>query len=126
QSGLGLISGWVCEANRIDIDVDRQTIVQAAYGTVRGDTQRECGDTNNGYGFLINWNLLGDGTHTVRVLADSLEVGRATFTVATLGLGAFPRGLHGTFTLQGFPVARKSTQIQWQESLQNFVITKVQ
>ncbi len=126
QSGLGLISGWVCNANRIDIDVDGRATLQAAYRTGRADTQGTCGDTNNGYGLLVNWNLLGDGPHSVRVLADGVEVGRSTFTVATLGLGEFPRGLGGTFTLSGFPQAGRSTQIQWQESIQNFAIIAVQ
>lgn len=31
----------------------------------------------------FNWNLLGDGTHTVRALADGVEFDRATFTVTT-------------------------------------------
>ena len=126
QSGVGLISGWVCNASRIEIDIDGRVTIQAAYGTVRGDTQNVCGDSNNGYGLLVNWNLLGDGTHSVRILADGVEVGRSTFTVTTLGLGDFPRGLNGAFFLQGFPQAGRTTRIQWQESGQNFVITNVQ
>lgn len=126
QSGIGLISGWVCDANRIDIDVDGRATLQAAYGTGRDDTQQMCGDSNNGYGLLVNWNLLGDGTHRVRILADNVEVGNSTFTVTTLGLGEFPRGLNGTFMLPSFPQAGKSTQIQWQEGEQNFMIIGVQ
>jgi len=126
QSGIGLISGWVCNAKRIDIDVDGRATLQAAYGTVRGDTQSTCGDTNNGYGLLINWNLLGDGTHRVRILADGVEVSNATFTVATLGLGEFPRGLSGGYSLPNFPQTGRSTLIRWQESTQNFAITGVQ
>jgi len=126
QSGLGLISGWVCNANRIDIDIDGRATFQAAYGTSRSDTQVPCGDTNNGYGLLFNWNLAGDGTHFVRILADGVEVGRSTFTVTTLGLGEFPRGLSGTFLLSDFPQAGRATQIQWQESIQNFAISAVQ
>src|SRR5712692_10314197 len=57
QSGIGLIRGWVCQANRIDIEIDGQK-VQAAYGTTRGDTQSVCGDSNNGFGLTFNWNLL--------------------------------------------------------------------
>jgi len=126
QSGLGLISGWVCNANRIDVDIDGRATFQAGYGTSRSDTQNDCGDTNNGYGLLFNWNLAGDGTHFVRILADGVEVGRSTFTVTTLGLGEFPRGLSGTFPLSDFPQAGRTTQIQWQESLQNFAIIAVQ
>ncbi|MGE0820676.1 MAG: M4 family metallopeptidase [Candidatus Binatia bacterium] len=126
QSGIGLISGWICNANRVDIDVDGRVTLQAAYGTERNDTLGVCGDTNNGYGLLVNWNLLGDGTHSVRVLADGVEVGNSTFTVTTLGLGQFPQGLSGTFMIPDFPQSGKQTQIQWQESGQNFVITNVQ
>src|SRR5690349_15785082 len=64
QSGIGLISGWLCNATRVDVDIDGRVTIPAAYGTVRGDTQSACGDTNNGYGLLVNWNLLGDGPHS--------------------------------------------------------------
>ena len=126
QSGIGLISGWLCTATRVDVDVDGRATVQAVYGTERGDTQSACGDTSNGYGLLVNWNLLGDGSHHVRILADGFEVASSTFTVTTLGLGDFPRGLTGTFALANFPQNGRQTQVQWQESQQNFVITKVQ
>jgi very-short-patch-repair endonuclease len=125
QSGIGLISGWVCSASRVDIEIDGSITLQAAYGTARGDTLSACGDTNNGFGLLVNWNLLGDGSHTLRALRDGVEFARATFTVATLGLGDFPRGLSGTFELANFPQTGKTTHIQWQESLQSFIVTEV-
>ncbi len=71
----------------------------------------------------MNWNDVGDGSHTVRALADGTEIGRATFTVVTLGLGSFPTGLVGNFTVANFPQTGMRTQVQWQESQQNFVIT---
>jgi hypothetical protein len=123
QSGIGLISGWVCTASRIDIEIDGVIILQAAYGTARSDTISVCGKADNGFGLLVNWNLLRDGTHTVRALKDGVEFARVSFTVATLGLGDFPRGLSGNFTLTDFPQIGRSTRIQWQESVQSFVIT---
>lgn len=124
QSGIGLISGWACTATRIDIEIDGSITLQAAYGTARGDTITTCGDDgNNGFGLLVNWNLLGDGTHTVRALRDGVEFARAAVVVATLGLGEFPRGLSGAFILPGFPQAGRNTRVQWQESQQNFAIT---
>ena len=42
QSGLGVISGWACEAEEIVIEL-AGTPVQAAYGTPRADTQSVCG-----------------------------------------------------------------------------------
>src|SRR5262245_25398456 len=70
QSGQGIISGWHCNAQQIEIVIDDTIHGVAAYGTPRGDTQSQCGDTNNGFGLQINWNILGDGSHTVIVLAD--------------------------------------------------------
>lgn len=123
QSGISLVSGWVCHANEVLVEFDGDLTFQAAYGTSREDTQSICGDSNNGFGFLWNWNILGDGTHTVRVLVDGFELGQATFTVSSPGLGEFPRGLSGSYSLPNFPFAGQTAYLRWQESLQNFVIT---
>lgn len=121
-SGIGTISGWVCAASRVDLQVDGSIFVQAPYGTLRGDTQAACGDTNNGFGYLINWNNLGSGQHTVVALADGVEIGRATVTVTTFEV-PFVSGASGTYTL---PFNGQNVTIRWEESLQNFVITNVQ
>ncbi|MGE0827352.1 MAG: choice-of-anchor D domain-containing protein [Candidatus Binatia bacterium] len=52
-----------------------------------------------------------------------MEVGSATFSVVTLGLGSFPRGVVGDFVLDGFPQTSEKTEVQWQESQQNFVVS---
>ena len=44
QGGIGLISGWACTANRIDIEIDGSITLQAAYGTARSDTSATCSD----------------------------------------------------------------------------------
>ena len=95
QSGVGVISGWVCEAEQIDIVFNPGTATEetwrAGYKTTRPDTAYTpegevlCGDTDNGFGLLFNWNRLGDGQHTVSARADGEEFGRAIFTVTTLG-----------------------------------------
>ena len=85
------------------------------------DTQPVCGDSNNGFGLLVNWNNLGDGQHPVRALVDGVEFARTTVQVTTLGV-KFLQGARGTFELPNFPTAGKETTIQWAESLQNFVI----
>src|SRR5581483_4902836 len=123
QSGIGVISGWACEATRIDVEIDGTITLQAAYGTERGDTAGVCGDANNGFGLLVNWNELPDGVHTLRVLKDNVEFSRATFAVTSLGLGAFVRGLSGGFVVSDFPQTGRHTRVQWQESMQNFAIT---
>ena len=124
QSGIGLISGWVCTATRVEFTIDGGASLPAAYGTSRADTRAVCSDDgNNGFGLLFNWNLLTDGVHTLRALRDGVEFARATFTVATLGLGEFPTGLSGAYRLPDFPQTGTSTFLRWQESQQNFVLT---
>lgn len=125
QSGIGVISGWACEAGRIDVEINGTITLQAAYGTERGDTAGVCGNADNGFGLLVNWNELPDGVHTLRVLKDGVEFARSTFAVTSLGLGqgAFVRGLSGGFVVSDFPQAGRHTRVQWQESIQNFAIT---
>jgi len=97
---------------------------QLAYGTSRNDTIPVCGDNNNGFGSLFNWNLVGDGQHTIRVYDNDVQFASAAFTVTTLG-GEFLAGLSGKCDLDGFPHVDKDVSLQWQESAQNFVIASV-
>jgi hypothetical protein len=120
QSGIGVISGWVCQAGRVDIEIDG-VVLQAAYGTSREDTRGACGDANNGFGLLFNWNLLDTGSHTVRALADGVEFARAGVTVADFGT-EFLSGVSGEFVLSNFPQPGGQAALLWQESQQNFVI----
>ena len=145
QSGLGVISGWVCEAEGVVIEIGKASgeVVElaAAYGTERADTAAICGDADNGFGVLFNWNLLGDGAHAVRVLVqgvplgvrtvpevgvvpavvDGIELGRAPVTVTTLG-AEFVEGLAGSFLVADFPRTGEQVHLVWQESQQNFVL----
>ena len=127
QSGIGLFSGWVCDASQVEIEIDGDPTLtfMAGYGTNRIDTTGVCGDSNNGFGLLFNWNLLGDGTHTVRALADGVEFDHATFTVTTLGK-EFVRDVEGECTVSDFPTLGETVTLRWQESMQNFVITDYQ
>ena len=125
QSGVSVISGWVCDTEQVEIEIDGE-LQPAAYGTEREDTSGEnvCGDSDNGFSLLYNWNHLTDGEHMVRVLADGEEFGRATFEVTTLQ-EEFVRGVEGTTTVMDFPTQGKETTLEWQQSTQNFVITGV-
>jgi len=124
QSGIGLIRGWACEANQIQIVLDDSVTVQAAYGTSRGDTQETCGKINTGFGLTMNWNLLSSGPHTIRALVDGQQFGSVSFTVTNLGQETLT-GVTQSAVVEDFPQRGKITQLQWQESAQNFVITAV-
>ena len=125
QSGVGLVSGWVCGAERVEIEIDGTDIFEAAYGTDREDTAEICDDSNTGFGLRLNWNEFGDGEHTLRALADGEEFGRATFTVTTLG-ETLLTGASGVYDLPDFPEPNTIVTVEWQEASQNFVIIEVQ
>jgi hypothetical protein len=119
-SGVGIGSGWVCDGQVVELEFDGVSRFRAAYPNPRGDTQEVCGDADNGFGVLINWNLLGDGEHTVVAFVDGVEFDRATFTVTTLGT-QFLRGASGGCVVPNF-AGRGDVTLQWQQGQQNFVI----
>ena len=124
QSGIGVISGWVCEGTEVIIELNGEP-QPAAYGTERLDTESMCGDTDNGFGLLFNWNLLGDGEHDVVAVVDAMELGRATVRVTTLG-AEFLRGAEGECVVEDFPMLGETVTLEWQQNSQNFVITAVE
>lgn len=119
-SGILAFTGWICDADVVEIQVDGGPPVRAAYGTPRGDTLGTCGDDDNGFSLLFNFALLGDGLHTAALLADGVEVGTSSFEVATLG-AAFLRDKPDTiYVLEDFD--GQDVRVQWSQALQNFVI----
>jgi hypothetical protein len=121
ESGIGLIRGWVCQAQSVEIQMNDQPRRTVAYGTTRTDTLEVCGDDNNGFGYTFNWNVLGTGTHRLRAFADGAEFANVSFNVTTLGVD-YLQGVSGEYTLPSFPQAGQSTTLRWAEPHQNFVI----
>ena len=128
QSGIGVLSGWMCAAEAVTIEVVRPNgdVWQepAAVGMSRTDTASMCGHSATGFGLLWNWNNLGDGQHTVRAFVDGEEFAWSTVTVTTLGK-EFRQGLSGVYFLEDFPASGNTVTVEWQGALQNFVITGV-
>ena len=123
QSGVGLIRGWACAAQRIEFSIDGGAAQAIAYGTERLDTQPVCGDSDNGFGFTQNWGELGDGVHNLRAFADGVAFADVNFTVTTLGR-AYLTGLVAQYTLRDFPAAGDAPQVRWSEPQQNFVFAR--
>ena len=127
QSGLSVLSGWVCEADSIVFEIgdDPLSPFQAAAGTLRPDTAPHCeGQAETGFGLLYNWNRVGDGDHTVRLVIDGAVVDTRTVTVTTLGQEVM-YGLARTAEVADFPSPGEVVAVEWQEAHQNFVITGV-
>ena len=125
ESGIGLIRGWICQANTVEFQIDGGERQQVPYGSIRPDTAEACGDTDNGFGFTTNWNRFGDGIHTLQAFADGVEFANVNFTVTTLGV-EYLQGASGEYPIANFPQAGKNVTLRWAEPHQNFVIIDAQ
>ncbi len=112
MSGIYMFSGWACDAELIEIVVDGGSGVKAAYGTSRGDTESVCGDSDNGFGLLWNFELYEPGTHEAVAFADGVEIGRKTFTTTRINSGEFLRDAAGNASLNGFPEAGREVSLK--------------
>ena len=149
RSGIGLISGWVCEADEVTVQIFHATqgrvrTLNVAYGTSRPDTVGQCrhNSPNTGFGMTFNFNQLPEGNYTIQAFADEDEIGEEkAFSVnhlmdfATADLAPFDtdnedrflRGLPGgTCSVENFPTRGDTTRLEWEQSLQNFTIINVQ
>lgn len=120
-SGISIISGWKCTAGTLTFTIDNGPLGTLVYGSSRGDTP--CSNINNGFVTLWNWNIISAGQHTLRVFDNGVQFAQATFIVTTLGQ-QFLTGASGAYVLPNF--AGRNVIVQWQESLQNFVIVGTQ
>ena len=127
-SGIGLISGWKCEADgeiTIVFNPDEDTVdedhIPTTYGAPRGDTSAVCGDDdgNNGFYALWNWAILGDGEHTAVAYDNGVEFARNTFTVTTAG-EEFLVGASKQVPVPDFPKPGETTLLEWNQSTQHF------
>jgi hypothetical protein len=123
QSGIGLVSGWKCTAGTLTFSIDGGPSRKIAYGTSRADTQAACGDSDNGFGYLINWSLLGDGPHTIQLFDNGVEFASTTFSVKTLGVN-FLQGATAVAQVANFPQPGEDVVLEWRQGAQNFVITE--
>lgn len=122
QSGIGFISGWVCDGEVVEVVLNGdQRLPVTARGLARGDTEAACGDQNNGFLTIWNWNLMGEGTHTAALVVDGQTLRRHSFTVTTLG-EEFVRDVEKDVTVEDFPGPGETVTLRWQQPVQNFVI----
>lgn len=123
-SGISLVSGWRCSAGNITVSFDGGTQYPVSYGTIREDTAAVCGDTNNGFGFLWNWGRLSDGSHTVQLFDNGTQFSEVNVTVTNYG-AEFLSGHTNSTLAPNFPADGQTATLEWQQSLQSFVITNI-
>ena len=122
-SGIYLISGWVCDAQEVQILLNGSQYLTAAYGSDRQDTLPVCGDADNGFGVLVNMANLGSGEHQATLIADGYVIATHDFQVAALSTGEFAQDLEGCAVSEDFPKKGVETSLQWTTSMQGFQIT---
>ena len=123
ETGITAITGWNCQANQITLRIDGGAPVVAPYGSLRADTGQICGGKiDTGFSYLINYNTLSPGQHTIQALADGVLFATVTFNTINLG-GEFLTGKAGEYWLNNFPDYGKRARVTWQQSRQNFSIS---
>ena len=127
QSGIGVISGWHCDAKLVEVFIDGGTAkLVAGSRTDRADTIPICGRADTGFSVLFNWNILdihcfGCANHTVEAYADGRLFATSRFRVEHFDT-EYLTGKNATYTLYNFPRIGSTTWLKWDESLQNFSV----
>jgi len=80
-------------------------------------------NTNTGFGLLVNFNRLGNGTHTAQVLVNSVPQGTPTQFTVTAPRRVPDAGIRPDHGAE-LPVSGPTTTLIWQESQQNFAIDR--
>ena len=83
-----------------------------------------CGDSDNGFSLLFNWNLLGDGVHSIKAYVDGELLASTQVKVTTFG----KEFLRNWKTKGAMSLPSHSTTghiyLEWWETQQNFVIVE--
>ena len=124
-TGIGVISGWACQAQRLTVRFDgAEPDIPILYGSSREDTRATCGTANTGFALLFNWNILGAGDHTLKLSVDGRVRLSRTITVVDYGEEVL-KGADGEWTLEDWPRRGVDTVVGWSEARQNIGIVDI-
>ncbi len=135
-SGIGVISGWKCQAEAITVellnDAGERIVINEGrtsnpapmlYGSERPDIRAngaclENDHDNVGFVAIWNWGEIGDGTYTAVAYDNDGEFARNTFSVTTFGTNFLP-GASTQVSVQDFPIPGETTTFKWNEGSQH-------
>ena len=126
HSGIGVISGWKCDAGELTVRFDGGEPIPLLHGAERKDVLDDgaCDHANVGFVSIWNWGNLADGQHTAVVYDDGIEFDRSTFSIVTTG-EAFLEGAAGQCTIDDFPVSGADARFAWNQSTQHLELVEV-
>ena len=125
ESGINILSGWHCSASVVEAVIDGTSIGRAYVGSDRGDTASICGKKETGFALLINYNILSSGPHNLKIYANGSLFGDVNFETIKSAGAEYLRGLSSTIGIPDFPAAGSSAILEWRESRQGYIITKI-
>ena len=119
-SGIGMISGWKCEAGVLTVRFDGGAPLPLLHGAERADVLNAgaCDHATVGFLSIMNWGNLDDGEHTAVVYDDGVEFGRSVFTVRRFR-DAFVKGAALTLPVQDFPHQGENAVFTWSQATQH-------
>ena len=124
-SGIGVISGWKCEANGSltvrFFDADMMPVgnpVPLVYLNERSDTSGVCGDTDNGFVSIWNWGNLSDGTYTAVAYDNDEEFDREYVHGDDPRDGVSDRS-KWRMPVPDFPTPGETTTFEWNQNTQH-------
>ena len=135
-SGVGVISGWKCEATgdlTVRFFADGGAVSVAGsdtfpllYGSARPDVRDTgaCPDADVGFVAVWNWGNLDDGDYTAVVYDNGMEFDRSTFTVVTTG-EKFLEGASARVSVRDFPRTGETATFEWNQSTQHLELVSV-
>ena len=128
-SGIGMVAGWACEGDltvefrdmrgRAHVLIDE---TPAPHGSKREDTQAACGDVNNGFAAVMNWNNLGSGRTEARLMRNGEVLATQEFTITAFAHEFIE--IEGTRSchMWDFPEFGQEARFVWDNSTQGLVL----
>lgn len=124
-SGISLIAGWTCDvAEALTLRIEDTQVgsksgitIPVLYGGIRSSTIEACGDDDNGFAMLFDYNSLPDGWHTITLSNSGHLLDRAAFFVESPS----PDYLTPmTEVLAGYQANGKEVLLRWVDDQQQF------
>lgn len=125
-SGIGVVSGWKCEAGELTVRFNGGPPFPLVYGSRRTDVldAGACDHADVGFMAIWNWGELGDGTHMAVVYDDGVAFDRSTFDVVTTG-EPFLRNAAGQCVVPDFPAPNEAARFIWSQPTQHMELAEV-
>lgn len=126
-SGIGVISGWKCDAGDLTIRFNGGPPRPLLHGARRQDVldAGACPSADVGFVSIMNWSDLGDGEHTAVAYDDGVAFARSRFRVVTPRYGFTPPHVEGECIADDFPEPGDRSRFLWNPATQHMELVEV-